>query len=61
MTLAPDVLAELAWRCASLSLVAIGGINAILPEVHRVVVDVEHWMTSAEFAELFASSGPGQV
>ena len=54
VTLAPDVLAELAWRCAALSLVAIGGINAILPEVHRVVVDVEHWMTSAEFAELFA-------
>lgn len=48
------VLAELAWRCAALSLVAIGGVNAILPEVHRAVVDLEHWMTSAEFAELFA-------
>jgi chromate transporter len=48
------VLWELAWRCAALSLVAIGGINAILPEVHRVVVDVEGWMSSAEFAELFA-------
>jgi chromate transporter len=49
-----DVLVELAWRCAALSLVAIGGINAILPEIHRVVVDIEHWMTSAQFAELFA-------
>ena len=48
------ILGELAWRCAALSLVAIGGINAILPEVHRAVVDLEHWMTSAEFAELFA-------
>ena len=48
------VLVELAWRCAALSLVAVGGINAILPEVHRAVVEVEHWMTSAEFAELFA-------
>jgi chromate transporter len=48
------VLSQLAWRCASLSLVAIGGINAILPEVHRVVVEVEGWMSSAEFAELFA-------
>ena len=48
------VLFELAWRCAALSLVAVGGINAILPEVHRAVVEVEHWMTSAEFAELFA-------
>jgi len=50
----PDVLFEIAWRFASLSLLAIGGINALLPEFHRVVVDVEHWMTSAEFADLFA-------
>ena len=26
----------------------------MLPEFHRVVVDVEGWMTSAEFADLFA-------
>jgi len=50
----PDVLFEIAWRFASLSLLAIGGINSLLPEFHRVVVDVEHWMTSAEFADLFA-------
>jgi chromate transporter len=49
-----DILAEIAVRFAALSLVAIGGINAILPEIHRVVVDVEGWMTSAAFAELFA-------
>jgi chromate transporter len=49
-----EILAEIAVRFAALSLVAIGGINAILPEIHRVVVDVEGWMTSAEFAELFA-------
>jgi chromate transporter len=49
-----QVLAEIATRFAALSLVAIGGINAILPEVHRLVVDVEGWMTSAEFADLFA-------
>jgi chromate transporter len=48
------VLGEIAVRFAALSLVAIGGINAILPEIHRVVVDVEAWMTSAEFADLFA-------
>ena len=45
---------EIAWRFASLSLLAIGGINALLPEIHRVAVDVEGWMTSAEFADLFA-------
>lgn len=49
-----EIVAEIAVRFAALSLVAIGGINAILPEIHRVVVDVEGWMTSAEFAELFA-------
>ena len=41
-------------RFGALSLVAIGGINAILPEIHRIVVDVEDWMTSADFADLFA-------
>jgi len=54
MSVGLSVLLTLAWRCAALSLVAIGGVNAILPEVHRVVVDVEGWMTSAEFAQLFA-------
>ena len=54
MTFPADVLAELAWRCASLSLVAIGGINASLPEIPRAVVEVEHWMSSAQVAELFA-------
>jgi chromate transporter len=49
-----DLLFEIAWRFASLSLLAIGGINALLPEFHRVVVDIEGWMTSAEFADLFA-------
>jgi chromate transporter len=54
MSASPDVLWEIAWRFASLSLLAIGGINALLPEIHRVAVDVEGWMTSAEFADLFA-------
>ena len=54
MTPTADVLWEIAWRFSALSLLAIGGINALLPEIHRVVVDVEGWMTSAEFADLFA-------
>ena len=60
-----EILVEIALRFATLSLVAIGGINAILPEIHRVVVDVEGWMSSAEFAELFAlaqlSPGPNAM
>ena len=51
---APEIIAEIAVRFTALSLFAVGGIMAILPEIHRVVVDVEGWMTSAEFAELFA-------
>lgn len=54
MTDTLHVLTEIAMRFAALSLVAIGGINAILPEIHRVVVDLEGWMTSAQFADLFA-------
>ena len=65
MSDAVHVLVEIATRFAALSLVAIGGINAILPEIHRVVVDVEGWMTSAQFAELFAlaqlSPGPNAM
>ena len=60
-----EILVEIAVRFTALSLVAIGGINAILPEIHRVVVDVEGWMTSADFAELFAlaqlAQGPNEM
>ncbi len=37
-----------------LSLLAVGGVNAVTPEIHRQVVEVRHWMTGREFAELFA-------
>ena len=54
MTASAPVVVELALRFTALSLVAIGGISAILPEIHRVVVDVQGWMTSGAFADLFA-------
>jgi chromate transporter len=38
----------------SLSLVAFGGVGAVLPELRRRGVDVEHWITDAEFAQLYA-------
>jgi chromate transporter len=50
----PEILWEIAWRFAALSLLAVGGINVLLPEIHRVVVDTQGWMTSSEFADLFA-------
>lgn len=44
-----------------LSLVAIGGANALLPDMHRQVVDTLHWMSNAEFARAFAlaQTAPG--
>lgn len=44
-----------------LSLLAFGGGNTILPEMHRQVVEVHHWMSSAEFSALFAlaQAAPG--
>lgn len=54
-------LAELVLQFALLSLVAFGGGNAILPEMHRVVVEQQHWLGDAAFTELFAiaQAAPG--
>ena len=52
----PPVLLELALQFLLLSLLSIGGANAIIPEIQRRAVDVEHWMTAADFTQLFALS-----
>jgi chromate transporter len=52
----PPALLELTGQFLLLSMLSIGGANAILPEIHRRVVDLEHWMTDADFAQLFALS-----
>ncbi|MCC2104401.1 MAG: chromate transporter, partial [Hyphomicrobiales bacterium] len=49
-----DVLLRIAIDFSILSLVAIGGANAIAPEMHRQLVDVLGWMNDSEFANLFA-------
>jgi len=36
------------------SLLAIGGTPTVLPDMHRYVVEVHHWMTSPQFAALYA-------
>jgi chromate transporter len=41
---------------ALMSLFAVGGGNAAIPEMHRVAVDVQHWMTDKQFADVFAIS-----
>jgi chromate transporter len=39
-----------------MSLFAVGGANAAIPEMHRIAVDVQHWMTDKQFADVFAIS-----
>ena len=39
-----------------MSLFAVGGANSAVPEMHRVAVDVQHWMTDKQFADVFAIS-----
>ncbi len=45
-----------------MSLLAIGGANSTIPEMHRVAVEVQHWMSDSQFADMFAiaqlSPGP---
>jgi len=46
----------LVWTFALMSLFAIGGANAAIPEMHRIAVDVHHWLTDKQFADVFAIS-----
>jgi chromate transporter len=39
-----------------MSLFAVGGANAAIPEIHRVAVDVNHWLTDRQFADIYAIS-----
>jgi chromate transporter len=50
----PDVLLALAGHFALMSLFAIGGANSAVPEMHRLAVEVEHWMTEQQFTDIFA-------
>ena len=50
------VLWELAAQFFVLSLLSIGGANAVIPEIHLRVVETKQWMTDADFAQLFALS-----
>src|SRR5262249_32579435 len=50
---------------ALLSLFAVGGANAAIPEMHRIAVEVMQWMTDRQFADSFAiaqvSPGPNII
>jgi chromate transporter len=47
---------ELFLYFAMLSLVAVGGFSAIMPEVQRIVVESRAWVSANEFTQLFAIS-----
>jgi chromate transporter len=46
---------------ATLSLLAVGGANAIVPEMHRQIVEIHGWLDSATFAQIYAlaQAAPG--
>ena len=39
-----------------MSLFAVGGANAAIPEMHRIAVELNHWMTDRQFADIYAIS-----
>lgn len=55
------IAGELFLEFALLSFVAFGGATALLPEMHRVVVDQHHWLNDTTFTHLYAiaQAAPG--
>lgn len=51
-----NLLGTLFLHFFMLSLIAVGGASATLPEMHRVFVDSLHLMSDAEFSQLYAIS-----
>ena len=54
-------LVELGLYFGLLSLVSVGGLPSVMPEMQRFVVDVKGWLTPAEFIQAFAvgQAAPG--
>jgi chromate transporter len=47
-------LFNLIWVFALLSLVAVGGGTAVLPEMRRILVGHFHWLTDKQFREIYS-------
>lgn len=56
-----NLVADLFIQFCLLNFVAFGGITAMLPEIHRLVVEQRQWMDDSTFAHLFAiaQAAPG--
>jgi chromate transporter len=50
------ILVTLAVQFCILSLLAFGGANAVIPEIHRQGVEIQGWMSERQFADMFAIS-----
>jgi chromate transporter len=46
----------LVWTFGLMSLFAVGGASAAIPEMHRIAVDIRHWLTDRQFADIYAIS-----
>ena len=57
----PVDLPALALHFALLSLIAIGGVSSMLPDMQRYVVEANHWLSGTQFADAYAlgQSSPG--
>ena len=55
------IVLELALYFGVLSLMAFGGMPAVMPEMQRIVVEAKGWATPLEFVQLFAiaQAAPG--
>jgi chromate transporter len=47
-------LISLAWVFALLSILAVGGGTAVLPEMHRMTVDQFHWVSDKQFRDIYS-------
>ncbi|HEX7053596.1 MAG TPA: chromate transporter [Burkholderiales bacterium] len=56
-----SALLDMALYFSMLSLVSVGGLPAVLPELQRYVVDVRGWLAAEEFIQLYAvgQAAPG--
>jgi chromate transporter len=57
----PVDLPAMALHFALLSLIAIGGISSMLPDMQRYVVEANHWVSGTQFADAYAlgQAAPG--
>ena len=56
MTEGDNPVWTLASTFALMSLFAVGGANAAIPEIQRVAVDIHHWTSAKQFADIYAIS-----